>query len=68
MYDLNEDKHVKIAESRPAKTPKLTNLAFNPKDPILLVGDTHGGVILLKLSPNLTKCNLQLFIKEKLLL
>jgi len=33
----------------------LTNICFNYKDPILLVGDTHGGVILVKLSPNLTR-------------
>jgi len=32
----------------------LTNLQFNKKDPILLVGDCHGGVTLVKLSPNLT--------------
>lgn len=30
-------------------------MAFNIRDPILLVGDTHGGVTLVKLSPNLTK-------------
>jgi len=34
----------------------LTNIAFNQRDPIILVGDTHGGITLLKLSPNLTKC------------
>ena len=35
----------------------MTNLAFNVRDPILLVGDTHGGVTLAKLSPNLHKGN-----------
>jgi dynein intermediate chain 1 len=29
-------------------------LQFNKRDPILLVGDCHGGVTLVKLSPNLT--------------
>lgn len=32
----------------------MTNLQFNKRDPILLVGDCHGGVTLVKLSPNLT--------------
>jgi len=31
------------------------NLAFNKVDPILLIGDSHGGVTLAKLSPNLHK-------------
>jgi len=29
VYDLNIDKHGKLAEQKPAKSPKLTNLAFN---------------------------------------
>lgn len=56
VYDLNVDKIGKLAESKPAKQPKLTNIAYNQRDPILLVGDTQGGITLLKLSPNLTKC------------
>jgi dynein intermediate chain 1 len=56
VYDLHVDKHEKLAEQKPAKQPKLTNLAFNQRDYIVLVGDTHGGVTLLKLSPNLHKC------------
>jgi len=55
VYDLKVDKYTKLAEQRPVKYPKLTNLAFNYKDPILLVGDTHGGATLLKLSPSLTQ-------------
>lgn len=55
VYDLNVDKIGKLAESKPAKQPKLTNIAYNQRDPILLVGDTQGGITLLKLSPNLTK-------------
>ncbi len=58
VFDINVDKYTKIAEQKPVKQPKLTNLAFNYRDPILLVGDTHGGVTLVKLSPNLTKCKL----------
>ncbi len=39
------------------KKSKLTKLAFNPKHPILLVGDDRGVVTSLKLSPNLRKCS-----------
>ena len=56
VYDLNVDKLNKLAEQKIVKQPKLTNLSFNYKDPILLVGDSHGGVTLVKLSPNLCKC------------
>lgn len=35
------------------KKAKLTKLAFNPKHPIILVGDDKGCVTSLKLSPNL---------------
>ena len=38
IYDLSVDKHSKAAEQKPVKTPKLTNIAFNKKDPILIVG------------------------------
>nr|8BX8_D Chain D, Dynein intermediate chain 2 [Tetrahymena thermophila] len=55
VYDLNVDKLNKLAEQKIVKQPKLTNLSFNYKDPILLVGDSHGGVTLVKLSPNLCK-------------
>jgi len=55
VYDLNVNKYNNLAEQKYWKPAKLTNLCFNYKDPILLVGDTHGGVILVKLSPNLTK-------------
>ena len=56
VYDLSVDKHGKLGELKPVKQPKLTNLAFNYKDPILLSGDTNGGITIMKLSPNLTKC------------
>jgi dynein intermediate chain 1 len=36
---------------------KLTKIAFNPKHPIILVGDDRGCVTSLKLSPNLRKGN-----------
>ena len=37
------------------KKAKLTKLVFNPKWPIILVGDDKGLVTCLKLSPNLRK-------------
>lgn len=37
------------------KKAKLTKLVFNPKHPIVLVGDDRGTVTSLKLSPNLRK-------------
>jgi dynein intermediate chain 1 len=35
------------------KRAKLTHVKFNPDAPMLVVGDDRGGVISLKLSPNL---------------
>lgn len=55
MYDLNIDKYTKLAELKPSRSAKLTNLSFNNNEPILLVGDNHGGVNLMTLSPNLTR-------------
>lgn len=49
MYDLQIDRHSRIAENKPVKS-KCTNLAFNYKTPLLLVGDSHGGVNSFKLS------------------
>lgn len=64
VYDLNIEKHKSMAEHKPVRNPKLTNLAFNYKDPILLLGDTYGGITLLKLSPNLTKRGPEIIKKE----
>lgn len=55
VYDLNVDKHKSLADHKPVKNPKLTNLAFNTKEPVILLGDTYGGITLMKLSPNLRK-------------
>jgi dynein intermediate chain 1 len=38
-----------------AKKARLTRVAFNPRYPILLVGDSKGNVSAYKLSPNLRK-------------
>lgn len=37
------------------KKAKCTHVCFNAAAPVLLVGDSHGGVTSLKLSPNLRK-------------
>ena len=37
------------------KRNKLTHVAFNKANPIILVGDDRGGVLSLKLSPNLRR-------------
>jgi dynein intermediate chain 1 len=55
VYDLNIEKHKSLADKKPVKNPKLTNLAFNATDPIILLGDTFGGITVIKLSPNLLK-------------
>lgn len=37
------------------KKARLTRVAFNPRYPILLIGDSKGNVSAMKLSPNLRK-------------
>lgn len=39
-----------------ASKARLTKLAFNSRHPVLLVGTERGGVLCLKLSPNLRRC------------
>lgn len=55
VYDLNVNKYkpicIQAVVSR--RRNKLTRLSFNPKLPILIVGDDKGCVTTLKLSPNL---------------
>jgi hypothetical protein len=47
--------HPSTSALQVVKKAKLTKLVFNPKWPILLVGDDKGCVTSLKLSPNLRK-------------
>ena len=54
VYDLREDRHTRIAENKPVKS-KCTNLAWNWQQPIILIGDSHGGVNSFKLSTHLVK-------------
>ncbi|GMH42343.1 hypothetical protein BSKO_10262 [Bryopsis sp. KO-2023] len=55
VYDLAQNKHEAMCEQLIVRKAKLTKLVFNPKFPILLVGDDRGCVTSLKLSPNLRK-------------
>mmetsp|Transcript_11102 Transcript_11102/g.19346 ORF Transcript_11102/g.19346 Transcript_11102/m.19346 type:complete len:707 (+) Transcript_11102:95-2215(+) len=55
VFDLNENKLMPMCSQKVVKKAKLTKLVFNPKWPILLVGDDKGCVTSLKLSPNLRK-------------
>lgn len=53
VFDLNKNKNEPLCAQAVVKNAKLTRLSFNPKDPVLLVGDGRGTVLSLKLSPNL---------------
>lgn len=39
MYDLAEKKHEALCQQKVVKKAKLTKISFNPKHPILIVGD-----------------------------
>jgi len=53
IYDLSINRNERICEQKVVKRAKLTHVAFNSTEPILIVGDDRGGVNTLKLSPNL---------------
>ncbi|KAJ3023508.1 cytoplasmic dynein with WD40 domain [Thoreauomyces humboldtii] len=55
VFDLAENKYEPISEQQVVRKAKLTHIAFNPFEPVLLVGDDRGQVVSLKLSPNLRK-------------
>ncbi len=55
VFDLNENKHEPLCEQKVVKKAKLTHVTFSAASPILAVGDDRGGVVSLKLSPNLRK-------------
>ncbi len=39
VYDLAENKHDALCQQKVVKKAKLTKISFNPKHPILIVGD-----------------------------
>ncbi|KAL0488973.1 dynein intermediate chain [Acrasis kona] len=55
VFDLSINKHDSLCHQFVVKKAKLTHLAFNPVEPIIIVGDDKGGVQALKLSPNLRR-------------
>ena len=55
VFDLSVSKHDPIGHQRVVKKGKLSQLCFNPTDPVLLVGDDRGSIMSLKLSPNLRR-------------
>ena len=57
VFDLAENKHEAMCDQKVVRKSKLTHIAFNP-DPesaVVLVSDDRGGVLALKLSPNLRR-------------
>ncbi|GAB1602729.1 dynein intermediate chain 2, ciliary-like isoform X1, partial [Argonauta hians] len=57
VFDLSLNKYHHLCSQVIAqkKRTKLTHIAFNNEDPIIIVGDDRGDVTCLKLSPNLRK-------------
>jgi dynein intermediate chain 1, axonemal len=55
VYDLDQNWHKYLCEQPTTKRAKALHVAFNDRDPIILVGDERGGVISFKLSKSLTK-------------
>mmetsp|Transcript_126133 Transcript_126133/g.251914 ORF Transcript_126133/g.251914 Transcript_126133/m.251914 type:complete len:673 (-) Transcript_126133:117-2135(-) len=55
IYDLSVNRNERICEQKVVKRARLTHVAFNDAEPIIIVGDDRGGVNTLKLSPNLRK-------------
>ncbi|CCW62477.1 unnamed protein product [Phytomonas sp. EM1] len=55
VFDLNQNKTEPLCVQTVVKNAKLTHVVFNRVNPILLVGDSRGTVLVLKLSPNLRK-------------
>lgn len=53
VFDLSRSKDEPLCAQTVVKNAKLTHVAFSHEDPIVLVGDTRGTVLSLKLSPNL---------------
>lgn len=57
LYDLAASRHEPVGEHRLSKASKLSHVAFNPRDPIIAVGDDRGVSTVLKLSSALRRMN-----------
>eukprot|EP00878_Enallax_costatus_P024907 GHUV01026608.1.p1 GENE.GHUV01026608.1~~GHUV01026608.1.p1 ORF type:complete len:146 (+),score=76.02 GHUV01026608.1:888-1325(+) len=55
VYDLAQNRQLPMCAQKCAKKARLTRVVFNPVYPIVLIGDSKGNVMALKLSPNLRK-------------
>jgi dynein intermediate chain 1 len=55
LWDLNEDKHKDLCNHPAMKKANALHVAFNHSDPLILVGDSRGGVNSFKLSNALCK-------------
>lgn len=55
VYDLHANKHEQLCEQKIVRKARCTHVTFSSYAPLLLVGDSAGGVVSLKLSPNLRK-------------
>jgi dynein intermediate chain 1 len=53
IYDLSVNRNDHISRMKVVRKAKLTHVAFNTAEPIVIVGDDRGGVNTLKLSPNM---------------
>ncbi|KAJ1514622.1 cytoplasmic dynein with WD40 domain [Coelomomyces lativittatus] len=56
VFDLDSNKYEPLCTQQVVTKAKLTRLAFNPFEPVILVGDDKGLIQSLKLSPNLRRC------------
>lgn len=59
VFDFKENRHMPIFENKPVRS-KCTNLAINWKDPIVFVGDSHGGVSTFKISKDIANADLDM--------
>lgn len=55
VLDLDTNRYKEVTHQKVIPKGKLTRVAFNRHEPILVVGDDRGSVSCLKLSPNLRK-------------
>ena len=61
VFDLSMDRYKAICIQAvvPKRKAKLNHIAFNPTHSIIIVGDSHGHIQSLILSPNLRKVSLE---------
>ena len=57
VYDMHFDKYYPLCVQSVVskRLARLNHVSFNPSHPILIVGDSRGEIVSLKLSPNLRR-------------